>query len=758
MKPASRRFLSGALLTSLVTAAIVPALTPANALEPIGDVTTYARAMQLLDIIESSDNVVGQLASAAPACAPAALEQADRDKIVNSLNAMRELAGVLPVEQLPAADARWEHAAKTSNVLSLRNVLAHNIPNSWECFSPEANDAAKGMLSAASTAAHVRNLIDDEGVPDLGHRIMLLNPRMTKTAAGVVNNPASPYQSFATVLTANGFPQFSDLGGGNAAPIVAWPGAGAFPVELLPFNDNVRKPWSFSSEQLDAANAVVTVTHNGQDYKPVVVNSTYGGHKVIAFDPFAPGGLPEPNKNPAYGTFVDYKVRVESAGKTWEYPVNVFRLDAITPVTFSLDSDMLQGVDAGDPVTLSTDITGKPAFTYRLEKQAAGTNTWTVHTPQTTDPVQDVHAAIDLQPSDFADNDKFRFVAVQDGQEFYSGIVTIKVVVTAPGQKPTVTVDPVDVTLELGAPLPNLLDGVSAADDQGAAIPNIDVIGQIDTAALDTPQTITYQATDSAGRVGTATRTYVIKDTVAPQLALTEPNIVVELGDAAPNLLDKVTVTDADDKTTITPDVVAVDTAVAGVYTVRYVATDRSGNVSNIVTRTYEVKDTVAPVINVPAGDVEVEVGAAAPNVLDGVTVEDKDSTVQVVANPNMIDTSVEGVHTVEYTAVDSAGNKAAPVTRTYRVVKAATNPVVPNPGAPTPIAPVTPANPGTPGAAAPGSSGQNGSQSGTQTTANNSSKLAATGEAAGSGMLLLFGCMAAATGAALISRRARKG
>ena len=85
---------------------------------------------------------------------------------------------------------------------------------------------------------------------------------------------------------------------------------------------------------------------------------------------------------------------------------------------------------------------------------------------------------------------------------------------------PIITVDPSEITLELGSPAPTLLDGVSA-DDGSTVIPT----GSVDTSVLgDYP--IDYDATDSEGNVATTvTRTYHV---ILPDSKATQMSIVID--------------------------------------------------------------------------------------------------------------------------------------------------------------------------------------------------------------------------------------
>ena len=116
----------------------------------------------------------------------------------------------------------------------------------------------------------------------------------------------------------------------------------------------------------------------------------------------------------------------------------------------------------------------------------------------------------------------------------------------------------------------------------------------------------------------------------------------------------------------------AVDTSVAGSYTVRYNVSDTAGNAANEATRNVTVTaatDTTRPVItlngsssiSIDQGVSYTDAGASATDDTDG------DITTQIVVT-NPVDTSVIGSYTVRYNVIDAAGNAALEISRTVTV------------------------------------------------------------------------------------------
>jgi len=210
-----------------------------------------------------------------------------------------------------------------------------------------------------------------------------------------------------------------------------------------------------------------------------------------------------------------------------------------------------------------------------------------------------------------------------------------------------------------------------------------------DTSAVNTAlagnYTVTYDVSDAAGNVATqASRTVMVADSTPPVVSDSAPPIITLLGtnpvtleagtsysDAGATASDNV---DGDLTANIVTDTSAVNTAVAGSYTVTYDVSDAAGNPATQVTRTVIVADTTPPVITlvgtnpvtVDAGTSYSDAGATASDTVDG------DLTASIVSNTSAVNTAVAGSYTVTYDVFDAAGNAAAQVTRVVNVVPSA--------------------------------------------------------------------------------------
>ncbi|WP_216378083.1 alpha-1,6-glucosidase domain-containing protein [Arcanobacterium phocae] len=180
---------------------------------------------------------------------------------------------------------------------------------------------------------------------------------------------------------------------------------------------------------------------------------------------------------------------------------------------------------------------------------------------------------------------------------------------------PIVSVDPVNVSLNVDTEVPSLLEGVSATDDVDGdlasdsivtkieKIDNGDVV-QAEGISTESPATykVTYTVRDQAGNESQpATRTYTVvsqsqtEDTESPVLSVQPADVNLTVGDALPSkeqLLDGVTATDnVDGDLTIDAQLQAgATTDKPGKFTVTYTVTDKAGNTVT-AQRVYHVVD-----------------------------------------------------------------------------------------------------------------------------------------------------------------------
>lgn len=99
-----------------------------------------------------------------------------------------------------------------------------------------------------------------------------------------------------------------------------------------------------------------------------------------------------------------------------------------------------------------------------------------------------------------------------------------------------------------------------------------------------------------------------------------------------------------------------------------FVATDEAGNIATTTVSIGHI-DTTAPVIS-RTGEEQVEVRLDDSYSDLGATASDNMDTGVSVTTSGSVDTSVAGIYTITYSAVDTAGNEAIPVTRSVEVYR----------------------------------------------------------------------------------------
>lgn len=233
---------------------------------------------------------------------------------------------------------------------------------------------------------------------------------------------------------------------------------------------------------------------------------------------------------------------------------------------------------------------------------------------------------------------------------------------------PADTVAPViegtrDFEFAEGATKPNWLTGVTATDNVDATVTvvvddskvNLNAVGSYD---------LVYSATDAAGNKAEVTVKVVVterptEDVDAPVISGTK-NFTIIVGSEAPNWLEGVSASDTvDGAVTVTVDASDVNLDVIGVYDLVYSAVDAAGNDVQVTVKVHVEKapDLLAPVIS-GVQNFTLQVGATAPEWLEGVTAEDdEDGDVEVTISRNTVKLDVAGTYTVTYRAVDAAGN-----------------------------------------------------------------------------------------------------
>ena len=187
--------------------------------------------------------------------------------------------------------------------------------------------------------------------------------------------------------------------------------------------------------------------------------------------------------------------------------------------------------------------------------------------------------------------------------------------------------------------------------------------------------TVTYTATDTAGNIGTTTRTVIVtEDDIPPTLTLTNaaanPINLIFNDSVSPTYIQSYTEygATADGGQTVTIDTSAIQSTTPGTYNVVYSATDIAGNIGTIIRQVTYTRDTNAPIINLntpsynPVDLVYNSTNGYSETYTEhGATSDGGEAVTQVVRRNGTVVSAVNptqaGTYVVTYSATDSAGN-----------------------------------------------------------------------------------------------------
>lgn len=185
--------------------------------------------------------------------------------------------------------------------------------------------------------------------------------------------------------------------------------------------------------------------------------------------------------------------------------------------------------------------------------------------------------------------------------------------------------------------------------------------------------TYEYNVTDNSGNMAVPlTRTIiVVNDLTPPTLTLnpSSPGCIEAKRDNDPYVDPGAIAFNTNPLTILTSAIVVtgtVDTRKEGVYTLKYSVQDFAGNITT-AERIVCVEDNTAPIIKV-VSDTLIQIGSVFINQAYAEDAYDLNPTLNRVWSPEIVNSTVKGVYTATYTAVDAAGNVSAPMVVRYRV------------------------------------------------------------------------------------------
>ena len=212
--------------------------------------------------------------------------------------------------------------------------------------------------------------------------------------------------------------------------------------------------------------------------------------------------------------------------------------------------------------------------------------------------------------------------------------------------------------------------GFEAKDNQGNIITNqVITSSNLDTSKLGVYD-LKYTVIDAFGMSAIGSRAVTVGDTTSPIVEPKSIPYVQQVGSAI-DLTNVVNVSDNYWPASFLTLTVqgSVDVNSVGVYFVKYVARDNSGNLSKEVTARIEVKDTKAPTVTlngITPYTHEVKTAFNDPGVL--VTDNYWPANTVVVTKKGAVNTNVLGEYTIWYIATDPSGNKDS-ISRLVKVI-----------------------------------------------------------------------------------------
>ena len=258
---------------------------------------------------------------------------------------------------------------------------------------------------------------------------------------------------------------------------------------------------------------------------------------------------------------------------------------------------------------------------------------------------------------------------VADGIATSTITVTLKDVNSNPVSGKTVTLAK---TSGLGTPTITTVSGITDASGVATFTVKSITAGADVFTATDTADTTIITQTATVTFSTPTTETTLPVDTTPPVIVLNDDAIInLKIGDTFTD--PGATATDNKDASVTVTTTGTVNPNKAGIYILKYNASDAAGNAAVTVIRivtVVDLPDTTPPVIvlngdaiiNLKIGDVFTDPGATALDDIDG----DITSAIKVLST---VDAAASGSYKVTYNVSDKAGNAAAEVTRTVKVI-----------------------------------------------------------------------------------------
>jgi len=222
--------------------------------------------------------------------------------------------------------------------------------------------------------------------------------------------------------------------------------------------------------------------------------------------------------------------------------------------------------------------------------------------------------------------------------------------------------DPI-IQLELGNVF--IDPGATAMDEVDGSVP-VRIQGQVDTSKPGT-YSLTYLSWDMSDNPATpATRSVSVRDRIRPKIRLLGLS-KMEIPSGIPFIDPGAKATDNYDKDLSILTAGSVDVNQLGYYYVSYSTKDSSGNKAIPVIRLIKVVSDSPPMLTL-IGQANLSINPGSVFIDPGVMAVDDRDPLTAVNVSGSVDTTTPGTYVLTYSAVDSSGNKAVPISRVVNV------------------------------------------------------------------------------------------
>lgn len=207
-------------------------------------------------------------------CMAGDMSATSRENALRLVNLARWIAG-LPAVTMSAQFNQDDQACAL--MMTAEDTLSHEPTSDWECYTAAGASAAAGSCISGTNAVESVDLylVDPGNETTLGHRRWVLSNWLGPVGFGSTGS----YSCMRTGTDGSADQEWT-----------AWPTPGAFPIQAT--TDNWGRSldetgWSIQSDDIDLADATVTITLDGSEL-PVsvaVLQGGYGSNHAISIIP-----------------------------------------------------------------------------------------------------------------------------------------------------------------------------------------------------------------------------------------------------------------------------------------------------------------------------------------------------------------------------------------------------------------------------------------------------------------------------------------